>query len=314
MSLCSRYFIVLERSTDRTINGHLSIHSVISSVNPYHLCVHADRKGNSIFGPTGECIMNDSTTSISRRFSSADTSPIRRRSHSAHSTPGRGSENIARGFYGSPGKVTPKSADAKTRAELSRTEKEYSAAHQWSTPLLAKDAALKRLQSEERIIRKLCGPRGSGPVMHSPAVPVPSKTAQSLLDDASVLSDRPKTLKKESSYTQGERGRSRERDNDTFYASDRSRDRSGSPPKSRSPPQSLEKDKEQREHSFEQDREASYLNKHLGISTAEELWHDELIGMSTCHLVDSLCHVSISAHHVHFINLPTSLRFIPTYL
>ena len=29
---------------------------------------------------------------------------------------------------------------------------------------------------------------------------------------------------------------------------------------------------------FESEREASYLNKHLGISTAEELWHDELIG------------------------------------
>ena len=222
--------------------------------------------------------MNDSTTSISRRFSSVDSSPIRRRSHSTHSTPGRGSENIARGFYGSPGKGTPKSADHKTRAEHSRSEREYSAVHQWSTPLLAKDAALKRIQSEERIIRKLCTPRGSGPVLHSPAVP--SRAIQSLLDDASVLSDRPRTLKKELSHSQGERGRTRERDSDTFYASDRSRDRSGSPPKSRSPPHSLEKDKEQREHSFEQDREASYLNKHLGISTAEELWHDELIGMS----------------------------------
>jgi hypothetical protein len=240
--------------------------------------------------------MNDSSTSISRRFSSADTSPIRRRSHSAHSAPARGSENIERGFYGSPGKVTPKSADAKTRADMSRSEKEYSAAHQWSTPLLAKDAALKHLQSEERIIRKLCGPRGSGPVMHSPAVP--SRTVPSLLDDASVLSDRPRTLKKELSYTQGERGRSRERDSDTFYTSDKSRDRSGSPPKSRSPPQSLEKDKGQREHSFEQDREASYLNKHLGISTAEELWHDELIGKSTYSLLVLLCPVFISKHHV----------------
>lgn len=229
--------------------------------------------------------MNDSTASISRRFSSADTSPIRRRSNSAHSTPGKGSVNIARGFYGSPGTGTPKSSEEKRKDDLSRSEKEYSTAHQWSTPLLAKNAALKRLQSEERIIRTLRGTRASGPVMHSPAVPaVPFKAVQSLLDDASVLSDRPRTLKKELSNTQGERGRSRERSRDTFFASDRSRDRSGSPPKSRSPPQSLEKDKERdlKEHSFEQDREASYLNKHLGISTAEELWHDELIGESAC--------------------------------
>ena len=61
------------------------------------------------------------------------------------------------GFYGSPGKGTTKNHynNMKNNYYSYKIDNEYDLTQQWSTPLLARNARLRQLQSEESILKKL---------------------------------------------------------------------------------------------------------------------------------------------------------------
>ena len=225
-----------------------------------------------------------------RRFASADSSPLRERPTTAT----RVFDSTLKGFYGSPGKATAKSTGDKMH--MDNVGDVDSPGAQWSSPSLAKNNVLKRMQSEEKILRRLTGTLDlSSKITRTPSVA--ARDAKTLMSDPAVKAVRERSrsaVKSNKTQQTSHRGRSTERRVDTFNASDRS----ASPARQRtlqgaqgvrmlvgdgveagSEGERKGEDGGQTEDNhFESEREASYLNKHLGISTAEELWHDELIG------------------------------------
>ena len=219
-----------------------------------------------------------SLSDVSRRYASADSSPAKHKKQLATSGPYEVPNKATRSNQFSPGRGLSSRADGKAQKIVESAEKGNSTQQQqWSTPLLATSATLRRMQSEEKILRRLSEPLGTvsatgtgmGAGMSLPASPsiAVKKTAISSSKDSSlrIVPDRER---------ERERGRSSER-----------RNRSGSIDKARGTERSVSPPKQQTDHngesnhSFEQEREASYLNKHLGISSTEELLQDNIIGL-----------------------------------
>lgn len=240
-----------------------------------------------MFSAIGQCSTGDGSSSMStmvRRFASADSSPLR----GGPTTATRAFDSTLRGFYGSPGEATAKSTGERMHLDTVGGDLDSPGVHQWSSPSLAKNAALKRMQSEEKILRRLSATLDlSSRITRTPSVTA-RDAAKTLLSDPAVKAvgerGRATVKSKESSI----RGRSADRRVDTFNASDRS----ASPARQRTLQEAQgvrvlvgdgvegegQGGGQTEDNHFESEREASYLNKHLGISTAEELWHDELIG------------------------------------
>lgn len=113
------------------------------------ILTHTDRKGQPVFGVTGEYTSLDGTTSTStmhRNFSTIDMSS----KYIISSSTGES------GFYGSPGKSRGTTKSLKNeQIVFNKKEQEYDNSQQWSTPLLYKDSKLQEMESENKIINKL---------------------------------------------------------------------------------------------------------------------------------------------------------------
>ena len=124
-----------------------------------------DRKGNKVAVIINESkLVKNNEESInlrnSRRLSCSDISRslnIDTKSLSI-STSGPLSDSISSsGFYGSPGKGTTKNHYNNIQNEnfVYKIDRDHDITNQWSTPLLARNARLRQLQSEESILKKL---------------------------------------------------------------------------------------------------------------------------------------------------------------
>lgn len=248
---------------------------------------------------TGEIKSSNGILSMNnspRRHYSADSSPVRRKkvvttsALSVCEVP----DNAARS-YSSPGKgvSVSKKPEGKVHIKVESTEKGNSTQQQhqqqqWCTPLLANNAVLKQLQAEEKILRRLSEPLG--PVAGTAtgkgtavavAVSLPgSPSIATKIQSISPSKDSSlRIVPLRESERGGERGRSAERSSRSEqYLRSGSRDKSRSTGRSVSPSKA-HADHAESDYSFEQEREASYLNKHLGFSSKDELWQDDLIGV-----------------------------------
>ena len=124
-----------------------------------------DRKGNKVTDITNENkLMKKNTVPTnprnSRRFSCTDISPplkVDTKSLTI-STSGPLSDSISSsGFYGSPGRGTTKNHYNNIHNDnfVYKIDRDHDITQQWSTPLLARNAKLRQLQSEESILKKL---------------------------------------------------------------------------------------------------------------------------------------------------------------
>ena len=260
---------------------------------------------------TGEIKSSNGILSMNnspRRHFSADSSPVRRKkvvttsALSASEVP----DNAARGSSGSPGKgvSVTKKPEGKVHIKVEGTEKGNSPQHQqqqqqWCTPLLANNAVLKRLQAEEKIHRRLSEPlgtvagttKGTGTAV---AVAVSLPGSPSIATKIRSISPSKDSSLRIVPSRESERGRERGRSAERSSRSEQYL-RSGSRDKSRSTGRSVSPSKAHADHagsdySFEQEREASYLNKHLGFSSKDELWQDDLIGVLLSSAVLGLLH------------------------
>ena len=223
----------------------------------------------------GALSLND----VSRRYASADSSPAKRKTQPSSSEPCESHDSTIKSSHFSLGKGVPKRTEGKTHKVESGEKGHHNQQQQqqWSTPLLASNAALKRIQSEEKILRRLSEPLGTATASASATGTgtgtATKKTIISPSKDSSL-----RIVPHRETEREKERGRSSERKNRSASASrDVCRVAEKAALKQQQPDHTVES-----EYSFEQEREASYLNKHLGISSAEELWQDNLIGEHLC--------------------------------
>ena len=249
---------------------------------------------------TGEIKSSNGILSLNnspRRHYSADSSPVRRKkvvttsALSACEVP----DNAARRSYSSPGKGVSVSKKPEGKVQIkvegaekgNSTQQQQQQQQQWCTPLLANNAVLKRLQAEEKILRRLSEPLGAvagtatGTVV---AVAVSLPGSPSLATKIQIISPSKDSSLRIVPLRESEIGRERGRSAERTSRSEQYL-RSGSREKSRGTGRSVSPSKAHAEHnaesdySFEQEREASYLNKHLGFSSKDELWQDDLIGL-----------------------------------
>jgi hypothetical protein len=254
-----------------------------------------DRRGISMLSLTGEIKSSNGILSMNnspRRHYSADSSPVRRKkvvttsALSACEVP----DNAARRSYASPSKgvSVTKKPEGKVHSKVEGAEKGNSPQQQqqWCTPLLANNAVLKRMQAEEKIHRRLSEPLGSAAGTATgtgTAVAVSLPGSPSIATKIQIISPSKDSSLRIVPLRENERGRERGRSAERLSRSEQYL-RSGSREKSRSAGRSVSPSKAHADHaesdySFEQEREASYLNKHLGFSSKDELWQDDLIGV-----------------------------------
>ena len=243
----------------------------------------SDRKGNSMLSLTGEIKKKDGALSlndVSRRYASADSSPAKRKIQLSSSEPCESHDSTVRANHFSPGKTVSKRTEAKTH-KVESGDKSHNTQQQqqqqWCTPLLASNAALKRMQSEEKILRRLSEPLGTG----TGSGTAMKKTIISPSKDSSlrIVPHREKDRERERGRSSERKKRSASRDVSRIIEG-----AAASPLKQHQHQHQHQhlNHTEESEYSFEQEREASYLNKHLGISSAEELWQDNVIGVYVC--------------------------------
>ena len=160
---CNLIFFFI--STSNEFHGLYYYHHRIFSVFVPFFLFFIDRKGNKVAVIINESKLvkkNEESINLrdSRRFSCSDISrslKIDTKSLSI-STSGPLSDSISSsGFYGSPGKGTTKNHynNIQNNNFIYKINGDHDITNQWSTPLLARNARLRQLQSEESILKKL---------------------------------------------------------------------------------------------------------------------------------------------------------------